>query len=510
MYRLLIVDDEETEREGMAQFIAWEDYGIELAGTAWNGVEGYEMICRCSPDIVITDIKMPVMNGIELIKKTRRDFPDIEFIVLSGYGEYEFTSQAMEEGVRHYVLKPCVEAKIIEAVEKVKASIEERRQQKNELAAYNHTIRKILPRAKEQVFYNLLMGREQIQEDYRLFMEELDAQSLRVRVLALRFEHEIDYLGQFILENILGELLGSHTLVLSATYSNESVYLLRMTDVRKVRAVVKRVASEFGRGTDRIIYAALSEDGLMRDIRALYLQTDELFHMGGNHHAGKLLSYEFFREQKGEMDELISYDQLKSASGLDDFLAELYFVFCKMQINGYTFEQKKESCRWIQKMLCKGEVSSAVMETEEETKLFRETALFFMEKMQKTAGGEEKSREKKVMDKILLAVYEHLAETRMSIRYLSQEVVFLNEDYFSRVFRRHQSMKFSAYVQEARIAIAKRILQYRPDMKLSETARLTGFPEDGQYFSKAFRKTVGMTPSEYRETLSVRKKQQNP
>ena len=207
------------------------------------------------------------------------------------------------------------------------------------------------------------------------------------------------------------------------------------------------------------------------------------------------------------MDALISYDQIKNASSLDGVLAELYFVFCKMQINGYTFEQKKESCRWIQKMFCKGEASSSVMEAEEDTKLFRETALFFIEEMQKTAGAEEKSREEKVMYKILMAVYEHLAETRMSIRYLSQEVVFLNEDYFSRVFRRHQNMKFSAYVQEARIAIAKRILQYRPDMKLSETARLTGFPEDGQYFSKAFRKTVGMTPSEYRETLPVLKKQ---
>lgn len=354
MYRLLIVDDEETEREGMAQFIAWEDYGIELAGTAWNGVEGYEMICRCRPDIVITDIKMPVMNGIELIKKTRKDFPDIEFIVLSGYGEYEFTSQAMEEGVRHYVLKPCVEAKIIEAAEKVKALIEEKRKQKNELAAYNHTIRKILPRAKEQVFYNLLMGREQIQEDYRMFMEELDAQNLRVRVLALRFEHEIDYLGQFILENILEELLGSRTMVLSATYSNESVYLLQMTDLRKVRSVVKRVASEFARGTERIIYAALSEEGMLQDIRALYLQTNELFHMGGNQHAGELLSYGFFRERKSEMDSLVNYDCLKNASSLDGFLAELYFVFCKMHISGYTFEQKKESCRWIQKMLCEG------------------------------------------------------------------------------------------------------------------------------------------------------------
>ncbi len=74
MYKLLIVDDEDVEREGMADFIQWEKYGISLAGTAWNGVEGYEEIQNQMPDIVITDIKMPVMNGIELIRKTRRIF----------------------------------------------------------------------------------------------------------------------------------------------------------------------------------------------------------------------------------------------------------------------------------------------------------------------------------------------------------------------------------------------------------------------------------------------------
>ena len=84
MYKLMIVDDEQIEREGMAQFIPWEKYDVELAGTAWNGLDGFEQIQEKHPDIVLTDIKMPVMNGIELIRKLNENFPDIRVIVLSG------------------------------------------------------------------------------------------------------------------------------------------------------------------------------------------------------------------------------------------------------------------------------------------------------------------------------------------------------------------------------------------------------------------------------------------
>lgn len=124
MYKLLIVDDEEIEREGMVEFIPWEKYGIEIMGTAWNGIEALGKIRDERPDIILTDIKMPVMNGIELIKETRKIYPDVEMIVLSGYGEYEFTSQAMREGVKYYILKPCDEEKVTEIIEKVKEDIE--------------------------------------------------------------------------------------------------------------------------------------------------------------------------------------------------------------------------------------------------------------------------------------------------------------------------------------------------------------------------------------------------
>ena len=106
LYTLLIVDDEEIEREGMAQFIPWDTYEMKVVGTARNGAEGLKKIAKYKPDLAIVDIKMPVMNGIEMIRKAKEQYPDMTFVVLSGYGDYECTSQAMELGVRHYILKP--------------------------------------------------------------------------------------------------------------------------------------------------------------------------------------------------------------------------------------------------------------------------------------------------------------------------------------------------------------------------------------------------------------------
>ena len=101
MYRVIFVDDEDIEREAMAAIIPWEQVDMELADMAWNGVEGLEKIRMHRPDVVITDIKMPVMNGIELIREAQKISPNTVFVVLSGYGEFEYTSQAMELGIRH-------------------------------------------------------------------------------------------------------------------------------------------------------------------------------------------------------------------------------------------------------------------------------------------------------------------------------------------------------------------------------------------------------------------------
>ena len=500
VYKLLIVDDEEVEREGMARFIPWGDYGIELVDTAWNGVEGIEKVRKYRPDIVMTDIKMPVMDGIELIRRTKCEFPDMEFIVLSGYGEYEYTSQAMEEGVRHYILKPCDEEKIVKILDKVRESVGERHKRKMQMAQHSTIVRDLLPRAKEQILYNLLMGREQPLVDGGDFIGELDADGA-ICVLAVRLEKEIDYVIQFALRNILGELMGEDIILLATSFSSEMVFLLRAMEHAKICAAVRNMQTELARFSGRTFRAALSRAGTLRDIRVLYLQTMELFRMGGMGQHEDVLTYDQIRESKAEFDALVNYAGLRTAEDMEGILLELYLISCKMRIKGYPEEKKRRVYQWIQKVFDK---EPAVNPPEDETdsvksewELLQDTAEFMVRQKE---CGEEGGREEKRMDQILLAVFAHLPEQGMNIRYLAKEVLFMNEDYFSRLFRRYKKVKFSTYLLKIRIELARRILQYSPDSRVSDVAEMVGFPEDGQYFSKVFRKETGMTPSQYRES----------
>ena len=127
MEKLLIVDDEEIELDGMAELIDWQSAGYELVGTAINGKRGLALLEEKHPDIVITDIKMPVMDGLAMIRAAQEQNADTVFVVLSGYGDYEYTSQAMQLGIRHYILKPCDESKILPVLEQARAELHERR-----------------------------------------------------------------------------------------------------------------------------------------------------------------------------------------------------------------------------------------------------------------------------------------------------------------------------------------------------------------------------------------------
>ena len=116
---MMIVDDEKIIRETISSIIDWSHYDIEITGLCRNGIEAYDMILDESPNLVLTDIRMPGMDGIELIKKVSQTDLNTMFILLSGYGEFEYAKTAMKYGVKNYLLKPFNELQIIEAVEPV-------------------------------------------------------------------------------------------------------------------------------------------------------------------------------------------------------------------------------------------------------------------------------------------------------------------------------------------------------------------------------------------------------
>ena len=126
MLKCMIADDEKIIRETIANLIDWNSLGLRLIGLCKNGLEAFDMIMDENPDISLIDIRMPGLSGLDLIERVHPLDPDIDFIILSGYGEFEYAQKAMRYGVSHYLLKPCSPDQIIAAMSKAIGEHEQR------------------------------------------------------------------------------------------------------------------------------------------------------------------------------------------------------------------------------------------------------------------------------------------------------------------------------------------------------------------------------------------------
>ena len=106
MYKVFIVEDEVIVREGLRDNIPWEQYGFSFVGEAADGEVALPLIRRARPDVLITDIRMPFMDGLSLCRVVKEELPDIQIVILSGYDDFEYARRAIEIGVEKYLTKP--------------------------------------------------------------------------------------------------------------------------------------------------------------------------------------------------------------------------------------------------------------------------------------------------------------------------------------------------------------------------------------------------------------------
>lgn len=125
MYRVAIIDDEPLIVEGLSKTMMWEKWNCQVAGYAYDGREGMELIRRERPDIIITDINMPEMDGLMMIAGLKSEFPDMQIIILTGYREFEYARRAIELGVSRFLLKPSKMNELEEAIEAVTGRLEQ-------------------------------------------------------------------------------------------------------------------------------------------------------------------------------------------------------------------------------------------------------------------------------------------------------------------------------------------------------------------------------------------------
>ena len=133
MYKLIIVDDEQSIRNGMANGIPWNDWGFEVIGQASDGLEALELVENERPDVVLSDIRMPRMDGVELMQRLHKDYPDVKVIILSGYSDFEYLNTAIKNSVTEYLLKPTDIDEFEETFKNLKKRIDSEREHSDEL-----------------------------------------------------------------------------------------------------------------------------------------------------------------------------------------------------------------------------------------------------------------------------------------------------------------------------------------------------------------------------------------
>ena len=482
MYTLLIVDDEEIEREGMAQFIPWDSYEIKVVSTARNGAEGLEKIAKFRPDLAIVDIKMPVMNGIEMIRQAKEQYPDMTFVVLSGYGDYEFTSQAMELGVRHYILKPCDESKMIPVLNKAFAELEEARKKNARSEKLETEARLLKPYAREQLFRDLLLGKAQASSGARQLVDELGGEQRMVLLLDFRLKCGFDSLERYVVGNMLGDLLPDGTLLMTTGVDRDVLVLADAMAESSVETAVQVLKKEFKRFETLPMLSSASRTGTLAELSVLFRQAQELLQLNMDENEPALLRPSRNAALPETVNEIFDLEALRQTGSYEELLQELAFSFAKMEAKDYRPQQRQKLCELAWKLLFEDKAAP------EDSLPAWADALTAAWNHQPDARSRE----------IFLAIYENLPEPEFSLQTIAQQRLFMSEDHLRRIFSQMTGNRFSAYLEHCRITQARRLLEFQPDMKISRLAELVGYPLDGQYFSKVFRKICGVTPTEYR------------
>ena len=483
LYTLLIVDDEEIEREGMAQFIPWDSYEMKVVSTARNGAEGLEKIAKHKPDLAIVDIKMPVMNGIEMIRQAREQYPDMTFVVLSGYGDYEFTSQAMELSVRHYILKPCDESKMIPVLNKAFAELEETRERNAHSEKMETEARLLKPYAREQLFRDLLLGKAQASSGARQLLSGLGGEQRSVLLLDFRLKCGFDSLERYVVGNMLGDLLPDGTLLMTTGINRDVLVLTDAMAEPSVETAVQVLKKEFKRFETLPMLSSASRTGTLAELSVLFQQVQELLQLNPDENETALLRPSQNAALPETVNEIFDIRALRQAGSYEELLRELALAFARMEAKNYRSRQRQQLCELAWKLLFEDKAAP-----EDSLPAWADALTAAWSLPQPDARSRE----------IFLAIYENLSDPEFSMQTIAQQRLFVSEDHLRRIFSQMTGERFSAYLERARITQAQRLLEFQPDMKISRLAELVGYPLDGQYFSKVFRKLCGVTPTEYR------------
>jgi two-component system response regulator YesN len=542
MYKLIIVDDEEEVRKGIIQKIDWGRFHFEIAGEAENGREALDLIEENVPDVVITDITMPLMDGLELAAVLQESYPTVKTVILTGFDDFKFAQQAIKYGVADYILKPVMPKDIDELVEKLKSRIDEEIARKEDVVMLRRHYHESLPVLREKFLTQLVTGRPEEKEagkrasEYGLKLEggifavaaaNIDAKSFKNNV----FEENDMELVKFAVLNISREIMEKHSFG-EAFYHDDNLVILTSFDGIDKSTVLGRsfsVLEEIRQNVEKYLKISItiglgclgsSLTGLRDSYRTALAAVDYKRIIGGN----KVIFIEDLEPQaadnivfdEGKERTLVSsikfgtQEDVKKAvdtlfndlygikASFKDY--QLYLMEITAAINKLTRNFQLDTGEIFGKAFTPYEEEFRSKSLDEVRGWVEEICITLMERI----SSKRQNTTEMLLEKAKDYITRNYGDNELSIQKVA-DYLHISPSYLSMIFKKDAGVTFLKYLVNIRLEAAKDLLG-NSDLKTSEIAEKIGYPEIN-YFSYFFKKNFGMSPREYRNQILQKKEQ---
>ncbi|WP_373231329.1 response regulator [Cohnella sp.] len=526
---MCVIDDIKTVVHGISNQIDWDSYGIRIVGTANNGEKGFELIQETEPHIVLTDIRMPKKNGLEMMKQVVEKFPRIKIVFLSGYTEFEYAQEAVQLSAFDYIVKPFTPQKIIDVVLKAKKAIEEEMGETQRYSEMERKLRESLPYLRQEYFQLLLQFRttpEQAakrwdflnigleRERFVVMLTEID--QFREQTEALPVQ-EVELI-RFTVQNILEESLRKHTRgFVFRDNTNRFVAIFNPPASTSAETISEQFRENVEKYSRYTVSVGLGEEvQAVHQISHSYSQSlaalSYNFYTGGNtvysyrnmspvHQTAPRYSPEkekelFYFLRSGNMykayeviDELfettVTLPMPPAPEVVKGIYDELAFLINRVFSEKLTGEEMEGIKRHL--LYSKNLSSHKLKELQGNIK---ELCRMGCELIQK--------RHVEDTNRVVEQVIEHIRRNVASNMTVNDyaKLVFLSGSYFANLFKKVTGMTVVQFVTTERMEQAKTMLV--EGKQVQEIAQTLGY-EDRPHFSELFKKHTSMTPSEFKQ-----------
>ena len=540
MYKVLIADDEEKVCQLISKIIDWEALGVEIVGIANDGKSAVNLIAEKLPDIVITDIRMPGYDGLELIEKSKQINNSIHFIIISGYRQFDYARKAIKYGVEDYLLKPLREEELLDIIIKMLEKISNEKHDLQEEKSMKNQIETDAKRVRENFLKDLIEGtagklnslsREECNKIYRCNFADGYYQAIVIKPDIPRKDYNMDSY-----QILLGKAMNIAEVILTreeslseyiAIMKEEGIFFLLnkaspQEDNQLLRKKVTRIRNnicglrdlfwdiQVTVGIGKAVEDFSSVPQTIKSARHKILS--RVFYGTGTILQGeypseksKVTVGDFFDVKSKKM--LLEYFETRNKAGVCKILdemkdlavksgeqdGELLFDLVKEALEIFIFAMKNMNLQKNMDNLYEQIIQNYHICTDVD-EIFDMLRNYFMHYIRLVEKEKEKVEMKPIRD-AKKYISENYAR-QLKLEYMGAMAGF-NSSYFSALFKKETGKNFSEYLIEVRIQKAKELL-IEKDLSIPEIAERVGY-SDIKYFNKIFKKETDLTPSEFRK-----------